>query len=137
MKECIETEEEYIDLIKTAKSPPFIMVNQNNYQIKNFEREIEKKFTIPKNFQISKAVKIHYYPNGQIDVFTDYDDKFETFFFLTKVTFDSFDAALPTEILGISKEKVKDLQALLPYVSKNGQTYFSNFLKNVSLKNKL
>ncbi|KAL1488205.1 hypothetical protein ABEB36_015162 [Hypothenemus hampei] len=100
MEESIETEDEYINLIKTAKSPPFIIVNKNDFEVKDFDRVIENKYRVPKNFQISKAVKIHYYPNGKIDVFTDYDD---------------FDTALPAEILGVSKEKVKNLKALLPY----------------------
>lgn len=43
MIEAIETEDDYIDLIRDARTPPFTIVKSSEYEVKAFEAEIEKK----------------------------------------------------------------------------------------------
>lgn len=78
MKEKVETPEEYIDLIKNSRDPPFTMVDVSKITIKDFEKlaDINKNIT---EIKVRQAVKIHYFGNGLIDVYYAYNAKPSTF----------------------------------------------------------
>ena len=110
MFEYIETEYEYIELTKHSKNP-------------NFEAEIGKLDIIPKDPKITKALKIIYHPNGQVDLYENYDEAKKEFHIEVDLTFDYLKNARKNDFYGITKGKVKDMQALLPFVSPRAETY--------------
>ena len=67
--ETIETEDEYLKMIEKAKNPPFIVVKSTVVSVKDFEPCLKSGVKILKDLQIRNAVKIIYYPNGEVEVF--------------------------------------------------------------------
>lgn len=68
--ERIETEEEYIEIIKSAKNNPFIIVKSSEIVVKNFEKVLQDHVALPKeDIRKCKAVKIDFHPNGNVIVY--------------------------------------------------------------------
>ena len=106
MREIIETEHDYIDLIKNAKTPPFILVEKKDCIVKDYEKMIPKSsYEISKDVQISKFCRIKYYPNGQVDSFKNYIEAPETVFVKKSVTYDDLQSMTVPVCVGISQEK--------------------------------
>lgn len=80
MTESIQTENENIDLIKSARNPPFIILQQKDYTVKNFENKIKDKYKLPKDLQISKAVKRDYFSSGSVNIYDSFANKPVTYF---------------------------------------------------------
>lgn len=75
--------------------------------------------------------------NGQVDGFKIYNGKPETFFIEKLITLEDLKkATLPTN-LGISRDKKKDSENLLAYVSVSDKQYYKNYLQTVSMKQKV
>lgn len=132
--EIIETASEYIQLIKNARNPPFIIIRETEITVNDFELLIPKEVQFPKNVQISEAVKITYFPNGQFNVYKTYTDSPIEFILTSSIEIDDLlktSRALP---VGISKEKINDVQKLLRFLSPEGQTYFKDLIKNCNTK---
>lgn len=140
-KEYIETVEEYADLIKNSRNPPFEMIDVLKLDIKDYDN----LFTISteqQNFiQISKVKKIIYHPNGEIDLFYSYKGPHKTIRLNSIESLENIDAVTSAKKLGISKEKFADYEKLVPYCTPNGQkfakeTLTSTFIKEKSQKEK-
>lgn len=78
MMEKIELPQEYIELIKTCRNTPFIMIDVSKEKIEDFEKFADINKNVSK-IRISEAVKVEYFGNGQINVFYDYNEEPETF----------------------------------------------------------
>ena len=70
--ERIETPDEYINLIRNARNPPFTMVESANNIIHDFEKSFKNIIRYSKTMKISKAYVIHYQPNGSVEFYNDY-----------------------------------------------------------------
>lgn len=69
MLETIELEEEYVDLIRTSRDPPFLMVKaETELKMREFDQMLIPNGAV-KKVGIQKAVKIVYYCNGIVGVF--------------------------------------------------------------------
>lgn len=134
--ETIETVDEYIEIIKSARNPPFTIINENDIVVKDFETLIPKQVDVPKELRISEAVKIIYYPNGDVSVFNTYDGEPTTYKISSKIKFDDLLATEMASMIGISKEKKDDVTALLKYLSPDGQSAIREFLNSCVEKEK-
>lgn len=134
-KEVIETAEEYVRMIKNSKKPNFIIVSEEDCTIKDYEN-ILKNVNIPKQLQISKAVKIVYYPNGSVDVHSDYSGSFVTYQIEKDISFENLKSASLSIPVGLNPDKLKDIKSLYHYLSKKGKTFFNNYFAKVPIKKK-
>lgn len=64
------TEKEYVGLIKSARDPPFEMLDATKCGVKNFENILIPDKQLLSKIKISKVVKIVYFPNGYVDFTT-------------------------------------------------------------------
>ena len=56
----IETQHDYINLVRDSRSNSFTIVGKEECSVKDFETLIKQNVKMPKKFQIRKAVKISY-----------------------------------------------------------------------------
>ena len=119
--EIIETDEDYIKLIENARSPPFKIVREADCLVQNFETFLQSKIKIPKNLQVSKAVRIQYFQNGQVNIYKKYNDyeKLQTHLIDSSITYDELCETPQADSIGISAGKIKDVRPLLRYLSLN------------------
>ena len=127
----IETQQDYISLVRDSRSNPFTFIGKEGYSVKDFETLIKQNVKMPKEFQISKAVKISYFPNGQVQVYNEYNGTPFEYSIESTIKFDNLEKAPICETVGITKEKVKDLKSLMKYVSPQGQEFFRNYLSEI------
>ena len=134
----------YVDIIKFSKNPSFIMVSQKDCSIKNFESVLQDCVNLPKNFMISKTVKIAYFPDGTISVFREYDGQKEEFRVTESsicnsetaseaVNYNDLMKAPLAPQVGIKYAKFKDVQALKRYLSEEGRKFFDNFFESITI----
>lgn len=103
--EVVETDEEYIRLIQTSRDPPFITLRESEYEVKNFEPILQKDTNNLSKLQISKVVRLIYFPNGQINAYYDYNSEPVQHTVQLSITFDDLmRLSKPTKITGISEE---------------------------------
>ena len=136
--ECVETESEWINIIKRArKTDPFIVVEKHQYDVKDLETIIKQGAKVPKELQISKAVKIEYFPDGTVKTYDKYyGGKIFEVKIETSLTISDIQKAPLVPPVVISVEKKKDSESLLRYLSRGGQEFFKHFLDKVALKKK-
>lgn len=130
----IETEQEYIDLVRNSRSKPFIIVERGECRMIDMDTLMKQNVKIPKKFQISKAVKIIYSPDQKIQVFTEYNGSPTEYEIKRTISYSDFENAPPPELVGITREKIKDLQSLQKFLSPEGQEFFQNYLSSVRQK---
>ena len=78
--------DDYIKILKDARNPPFIVLKWGDFDILDYETRIKKECQIPKGLLISKAVRIDYFPNGEVHVFNDYKGEFKRFLIEKSIT---------------------------------------------------
>ena len=105
--DTIETQANYINIIKNARDPAFMLVNAQEIGVKNFEAKLEDSCEVPKNWQVSKFAKINYYPNGQVDVFENYDGNCIRYTITSSITLIDLKQSPKSESVGITAEKKK------------------------------
>lgn len=133
--ETIETAEDYINIIKRARNPPFTIVDNSQIEIKDFEAFLKKKIKIPEEIKISKAVKIDYYPNGSVNVYYSYHENPVSFSTDITTTLEEMKTQSgPTSPVGISSEKIEDVKSLLCYLTPKGKRFFSDIFSKTTLK---
>lgn len=139
-KETVETINEYVEMIETAKKIPFIMVSEKDCPIRDFETEMKDRVQLPKNMMISKAVKITYYPNQTVSLMYDYDGPGVEFKLTENETCDKE----PLEFVdlltapfapqpGIKIAKYNDVRALLDFLSPTGKQFFDDYLESIPI----
>lgn len=134
-KEVIETADEYCEMIENCRKSPFIVIKQHECKILDFELQLKENCPIPKDLKISKAVKIVYYPNGQVNLFEKYDNHHAEYLIRSDMTFaELLNNSLPVECVGITAEKIKDVKSLLRYVSEKHKTYYTSMFGHVKQK---
>ena len=68
-RERVETEKEYVDLIKHSRKPPFEIVNVSQFDMKDYEQLFAKDEDLQKNtIKIAKVVKIVYKVELEADI---------------------------------------------------------------------
>ncbi|KAL1487701.1 hypothetical protein ABEB36_015608 [Hypothenemus hampei] len=123
MLERIETENEYLKIIRDSREPPFEIVKVKNGDVSDYDKLL-KNCKVPKGLQISKAVKIDYFPNGEIVLHENYDGLKKTLKIDKNIDFKGMlDIATPCNLLGLRKEKKKDVEGLLRFLTPNGTTF--------------
>ena len=128
--ETIETDKEYYTIIQKAKNPPFKIIKETDYAIKDFETLLNE-IKNPTNSRFRDTVRIKYFPNKEIDFFYGYNGKPKTLVLDSMIAFDDMLNRPLAVSVGISNEKTTDVEALTKYLSNNGQQFF-NILFNVS-----
>ena len=133
-RERIETETEYVDLIKHLRNPPFEMVDVSQFDMKDYEQLFAKDEDLQKNtIKIIKVVKIVCFPNGQVDLYYSYDGTPKTVKLIKSVEIDLSKGSSASAV-GVTKEKRKDFEHLLQFCSPSGQDFGKNFLSTTSIK---
>ena len=125
-----------MQLIKTSRNPAFEMVEVSQCVINDYEKlfAIDEK-DLPKNvIKISKAVKIVYFPNGQVNLHYDYDGGKVTTVKLANSIYVDVSSVTLAEKVGISKDKEKDLKHLLQFCTNEGQQFGESFLNATFIK---
>lgn len=89
MIEVIETPDEYIDLIQNSRDPPFTMIDAAKCDVKDFESVLQKNKEVLA-IKISSVVKIDYFPNGEINVYYEYEGVPSKMFVKLSVSFDTY-----------------------------------------------
>lgn len=113
------------------------MIEKHQYDVKDFETIMKEGAKIPKEVQISKTVKIEYFPDGTVKIYDKYfGGKIVEVKIETPLTISDIRKAPLVSPVGISVEKKKDLESLIRYLSPGGQEFFKNFLGEVALKKK-
>lgn len=136
LREYIKTVQDYADLIKDSRNPPFEMVDVLNLEMKDYEHLFAISPEQQNLIQISKVKKIIYHPNGEIDCFHIYKSPHKTIK-LNSIDFLANVASLPTaKKTGISKEKYADYVKLIPYCSEEGQKCAKEILASTFVKQK-
>ena len=72
-----KTDKEYSTIIQKARNPPFKIIKETDYDIKDFETLLNE-IKNPTYLRIRDTVKIKYFPNRQIDLFYGYNEKPKT-----------------------------------------------------------
>ena len=135
-QEYIETVQQYVDLIRESRDPPFEMIDVSKLDIRDYESTLPIDSEL-KKIQISKVKKIIYYPDGQIDYFNSYKGLHKTSKINKTQSVDILLTATPAKTKGISKEKYDDFQKLLPYCTPEGQTYSRQILNSTFIKEEI
>ena len=89
----IEIQQDYINLVRDSRYNPFAIVGKEEYSIKDFETLIKQHVKMPKEFQISKTVKINYFRNGQIQVYNEYNGRPFEYLIASTIKFDNLGKA--------------------------------------------
>ncbi|KAJ8674060.1 hypothetical protein QAD02_005322 [Eretmocerus hayati] len=135
--ERIETPEDYYKLVEEAREPPFTIVKDSDVHLIDFESMIEEKCNIPKNLHIRDAVKIPFFPNGEVQTFEDYDSQPTICQVIDHgITLDELKSARPAPSIGISGEKLKDVRSLLRFVREENQIVLQKVLDESLVKKK-
>ena len=129
-QEYIETIQQYVDLIRKSRDPPFEMVGVSKLNIRDYESILPIDSEL-KKIQISKVKKIIYYPDGQIDYFNSYKGLHKTSKMNKTQTVDILLTATPAKTKGICKEKYEDFQKLLLLHSWRPNIFKTNHKFNV------
>lgn len=99
---------EYVEIIKSARDPPFEVVNALKCNVKDFENQMVVEKKVQEIIKIGSVVKIVYFPKGQVDLYHTYSGEptsirmDKTFTILEN----SSNAPLAKGI-GITREKIK------------------------------
>ena len=114
LTEVIESDSEYNEMIRNARRnpKPFNVVKSENYVVKNFEDKIKNSYKKDKNLLTSKSVKLVYYPNGEILLYSSYSREPKKFKIQRDTTFQDLENAPEREMIRIMAEKVRDLRHL-------------------------
>ena len=136
MRERIETEGEYVELIRTARNPPFEMIDATKIAVKNYESLLTPNKDL-KRIKISQIVHIIYFPNGQVDVYYSYNGEPTTINIKTSIGGEDLKKASLAGGVGVTAEKREDFKNLLKYCTSSGQDFGQKFLSTTSIKNKL
>lgn len=89
------------------------------------------------DIKISQVVKICYYANGSIDVFYSYNDSSVTFSVMKNSNFfHALQIASPGMAgdVGITKEKIVDVEKLLPYLSVKARMWYKKVFGKTNIK---
>ena len=68
-QEVAEVPDDYLWIIRNAKDPPFIMINESVLDYKHCHAA---KIKWPKEMRITRAVKIRYLPTGYVELYDSY-----------------------------------------------------------------
>ena len=78
--ETIETKDDYIKILKGARNPPFTVLKWGYFDIFLIMKRLSKKDAkFLTGLPIKKAMRINYFPNGEVHVFNDYKGEFKRF----------------------------------------------------------
>lgn len=131
-KKIVSNPEEYLEIMRSARksSSPFIAELSSNL-LQSWNVALGEKFgktpTLKRNkFTIQKYVKLHYSPHNEVSAYTGYYSNPVKFQFHPK---ERSSLKLSTILKpGISKEKVKDMKALLSFLNPADTLWFENVL---------
>lgn len=132
-RESIKTDKDYFEIIEHARDPPFIIINDSDMTVRDYE-PVLSKIKLPKNIRIRDAVKITFFPNGQTEVLYDYNETPQLYTITTDVEFDELMKAGPPLPTGISKEKIADVKSLLKFLTPTGQKFFNDVFAETTVK---
>lgn len=135
-RESIETVQEYAELIRGSRDPPFEMVDVSQLDIKDYETVLNISTEQQNLIQISKIKKIIYYPNGEICFFHSYTGAGKTIRLNSAEKLENFSTVSTAKKTGITKEKYSDYEKLLPYYTPNGQKFARDTLDSTFIKEK-
>ena len=131
--EAIESVQEYSNLIKNSRDPPFIIVEDNEYEIINYEKSFP---TLPlknqKDIQISQKKRLLYKPNGDLFTYYGYDNASITHE-ISIFDFDSI-AREKANYVGVNQDKIDDMKELFRFLKPENQVLISNYLSKVGVK---
>ena len=131
--ESIETVEEYVNLIKNSRDPGFIVVQDNEYEILDYEKNFPTlPLKVQKEIKISQKKRLLYKPNGDVFTFNSYDNvsiKHE----FSVPNFDSI-VKEKASFVGINKDKVNDVKELIEFLRPENQVLILNYLSKVGVK---
>lgn len=132
-KERIETPDEYIELIRDSKDPPFIMVESPNKVLHDFEKTFKGKVRNTNAIKISTARVIHYLPNGNVECYRNYElnEPPDVFKINLKIKLADIIKVSPL-IVGITKQKKADVESLLKYLSSEAQQIYKNYFASIT-----
>lgn len=136
MQERIETEEDYVEIIKTSRDPPFEVIDANKCKVADFESHLKADKELQK-IKIRKVVKIVYFPNGQADLYYSYNEKPTTIRLEKSIALENLPNAPLASGVGVTKEKLKDVGNLLQFCTSAGQNYYKKFFETTTIKTKV
>lgn len=135
--ETIDTAEDYFKIIKSARKPPippFTIIRDSEITVHDFELHLPNEVNFPKSMLISEAVKICYFPNGQINVFKSYTDNCLQYTLTTALEFDDLLKTRPAPPVGILTAKVNDVKSLLKHLSQEAQQSYNDLFESSCVK---
>ena len=131
--EAIESVEQYSNLIKTSRNPPFKIIQDDEYDILDFEKSFK---TLPlqkqKEIKISQKKRLSYKPNGDVFTYNSYDH-ISIEHKLTLIDFDSI-VKEKTNFIGVNKDKIENLKDLVRFLKSENRLLLLNYLDKVSVK---
>ena len=128
--ERIETQQEYIKIIESARDPAFIIVQEHQYELNDNEASFKGAI---KNLHISKGFYIKFNSDGNVNVCENYYDQPRSFKITPFVLFDNIKNQ-PPPIVGMADEKIRDVESLLRYMRLESRDYFVEHFKKVGKK---
>ena len=132
--ETIETVDDYIQIIKSARDPPFTVIRESEITVNDFEMLIPKQVNIPTDFRIKEVVRISYFPNSHVSAYTNYTGKPREHIIATDLTLVDLLKTQPAYDIGVNKEKLNDVQTLMKYLSPKGKEFFDTIFEQASVK---
>lgn len=133
--ERIETEAEYVEIIRNARSSSFTMVDKCE-DLQDFEKSFKGKMRKPKNFQISKAFVLNFFPDGRVDVYDNYELQNPTsFLFKFTLELEKLSKSPPPRI-GLKAAKVANVKNLYNYLSPKGKEFFEEYFFKVKIQSR-
>lgn len=129
--ERIETQKEYYDLIKNSREPQFIVLDESEWKIVDYEKVLGGTV---KNFPISKAFYLQFDTHGKVKTQEKYfDEQPKTIEIEPQIKFSSINP-VPPPIVGMAEAKVNDVKVLLKYLKPESQVFFTKHFEKVGLK---
>jgi len=132
--QSVETQDEYLDVIRTCRDVPFIV---RNGQVKNFEKALSTLIKISNKFEISKAAALVYKPDGTIAVHKNYslvNPKFFSHVDPSKINDNIFENIPLENCKGVADFKKRDVLSLLPYIKICNREFYTQYLSGSVVK---
>jgi hypothetical protein len=129
--EIVEIPQKYIDILNSIKK--FTVLNEKVY---DFESFLKPYFKLTNKLNISKAVKIEYFNDGNINISKTYDNSEQNLINLLKVeknvilNLNCNDIPIAKRV-GINVNKKNDVLSLTKYLSDENRDFYTNYFNNL------
>ena len=109
------------------------MVHDDEYEILDYEDTFQKlSQQFQKEIRISEKKRLQYHPNGNLFTSCSYDDDL----IFHQIPVKDFDSLVfkKTNFLGLSKDKVQDVEDLCKYIKPENKELILNYMSKIGIK---